>query len=1373
MFNFANASARLLQMVPPGMINPNMNNNMQNKNRPPPEYCPDGLRNAWHLIAEKPLKQLVKFASSLKIPVDDGDKDGNTPFMLFMFKGATYIPFMKYEDMFDLFKNYKVEMDRPNKFGVTPFLRMISQGYFERAWQLAKEGADVNVSDKFGNFALKYTVESEDMENTKMLLDTFKADPNKKDKKGRTCLHLAINNSCPTIDSTSELENLLLDYGADVNAIDNRGRCPLHYAFVKIGAWDDNSVIDPIEAVTTLCSKININVNIQDRWGKTPLHYAAQRNSTICSIFLLNRGAQLEAKDKYGNTPLSDAFLFNHPDYAITLVERNADVSTLVNPERPELLKDIEDKEKEEEQGEEEETNDEGPARKVPKKKEYNPNRYDPNRFNKAKPMYNNNNRFGNPMPNMNYGGGYNPNLNRMNKGMPQNNTGKTVTDIAKSMFRVAIIMGWQGLLYLLLDKHYDYMRGMEDALSEGKYQLLLNLLKKTAQDEVVQRFNDKKQNLMHILALHGGNADRVKLQEIYTQFVKRGVKHMAVDIYGRTALHYAIISKNKPIINILLNSQYDPNIVDLEGHTPLSLLVKGNGIEFSIDIIKELLMAGANLNIQYLEDYYDKHLESAEEDSQPKGRKLSNQSEDDDNEFYEDSNNSQHKHEKMKDAKKKKSSELEKPLNLYYTTPFIHLVRYSLLRPWSMQLKLMFEIFLDKGADPAMTDSEQRDAFIYCTLENSNEFVDLLFKRTSKINKKTVDKYGKTAMHYAVQQYEFGSYQNTELLSLLLSHGFDHSIKDEKGLTPVDYAAVQNNGRMLSIFKQYKVALPKSPKTLELHPILQQKSIKDWPMEVDFNKDAEEYIKNVEELIEKEREKPKAKVDSIGNDNEPLEVIYDDKGRPFDCYMNKVNIKNGTYGEYLFYRMQLIRNTNRDVYMVYTRWGRIGETGAFQKTPFSTKEEAITEFSKIFKAKSGNEWENIDKFEKIKKKYVVMAMKTSNLHYKQLIKPFEYKKIPLKSTLPKPIKKLLKEVVDVTSYEKAMGQYGIDNEVLPITRLRKETLLEARKILDKLSEIEKKLAEERVKGPDARVEVCEELYDQANEISSQYYELLPQASYKDFKPPPLINRQQLNAQYGIIEDLINIESASKILLGAQSKLKIMNPLDYCYKSLGIELDEVKELTEENQIIHQYIKRSINDANGWGSNNARIQRIFRVQRRGELERFDEFKKFSNRWLLFHGSKTSNFLGILSQGLRIAPPNVAITGWAFGKGIYFADIFSKSAGYCYSYGGNGSLLMLICEVALGKMSTATMANFEAEGPPTGYDSVRVKGNRGPNMEKRLYLEDGSEIPLGEIVNNNERSQNMMALNANEYVIFNQDQVKLRYLIQWTNGNMPNY
>ena len=60
-----------------------------------------------------------------------------------------------------------------------------------------------------------------------------------------------------------------------------------------------------------------------------------------------------------------------------------------------------------------------------------------------------------------------------------------------------------------------------------------------------------------------------------------------------------------------------------------------------------------------------------------------------------------------------------------------------------------------------------------------------------------------------------------------------------------------------------------------------------------------------------------------------------------------------------MFYKMQVIHDQGRDVYILWNRWGRIGDDGASQRTPFNSAEEATGEFKKIFKKKSGNAWED------------------------------------------------------------------------------------------------------------------------------------------------------------------------------------------------------------------------------------------------------------------------------------------------------------------------------------------------------------------------------------------------------------------------------
>jgi poly [ADP-ribose] polymerase 2/3/4 len=65
------------------------------------------------------------------------------------------------------------------------------------------------------------------------------------------------------------------------------------------------------------------------------------------------------------------------------------------------------------------------------------------------------------------------------------------------------------------------------------------------------------------------------------------------------------------------------------------------------------------------------------------------------------------------------------------------------------------------------------------------------------------------------------------------------------------------------------------------------------------------------------------------------------------------------------------------------------------------------------------------------------------------------------------------------------------------------------------------------------------------------------------------------------------------------------------------------------------------------------------------------------------------------GLRIAPPEAPPSGYMFGKGIYLADMSSKSANYCWAYSSGGTGLLLLCEAELGNpMLELTDAEYEA-------------------------------------------------------------------------------
>ena len=114
---------------------------------------------------------------------------------------------------------------------------------------------------------------------------------------------------------------------------------------------------------------------------------------------------------------------------------------------------------------------------------------------------------------------------------------------------------------------------------------------------------------------------------------------------------------------------------------------------------------------------------------------------------------------------------------------------------------------------------------------------------------------------------------------------------------------------------------------------------------------------KKAEELIEKGKEPSYVPVDKAIKQPERFVIYYNEAQKTYDCYLTKVDMKNGLYGAFVFYKMQLLHDKVRDLYLLLTRYGRIGELGMHQETPFTKIEDAIAEYHLVFKQKTKNEW--------------------------------------------------------------------------------------------------------------------------------------------------------------------------------------------------------------------------------------------------------------------------------------------------------------------------------------------------------------------------------------------------------------------------------
>ncbi|KAA0183932.1 Poly [ADP-ribose] polymerase [Fasciolopsis buskii] len=131
----------------------------------------------------------------------------------------------------------------------------------------------------------------------------------------------------------------------------------------------------------------------------------------------------------------------------------------------------------------------------------------------------------------------------------------------------------------------------------------------------------------------------------------------------------------------------------------------------------------------------------------------------------------------------------------------------------------------------------------------------------------------------------------------------------------------------------------------------------------------------------------------------------------------------------------------------------------------------------------------------------------------------------------------------------------------------------------------------------------------------------------------------------------------------------------------------------------------------------------------------------------------------SQGLRIAPPEAPVTGYMFGKGIYFADMVSKSANYCFTSQSQPEGILLLCEVILGDMHECTRA--DATPLPPGMHSRKGVGSTQPDPSTYYTSPDGVVYPIGKPKPSNVKST---ALLYNEYIVYDVAQVKQKYLVR---------
>jgi poly [ADP-ribose] polymerase len=310
-------------------------------------------------------------------------------------------------------------------------------------------------------------------------------------------------------------------------------------------------------------------------------------------------------------------------------------------------------------------------------------------------------------------------------------------------------------------------------------------------------------------------------------------------------------------------------------------------------------------------------------------------------------------------------------------------------------------------------------------------------------------------------------------------------------------------------------------------------------------------------------------------------------------------------------------------------------------------------------------------------------------------------------SALDKATQSLMELIFNQQYFADTMRELNYDANKLPLGKLSKATIARGFQALKDLAAAIDDAAVPRTNS------------DEIEQISNRYYSVIPHAFGRG-RPPIISTTVLLKKEIELLESLSDMKEAAAMLKSNLKESRDIHQLDRQFKTLGMR--EMVALAPDSREFSELSAYLLQTKGSTHNVNYAVQDIFRIEREGEFERFEKSpyaKIASNRRLLWHGSRVTNFAGILGQGLRIAPPEAPVSGYMFGKGIYLADMSSKSANYCCSYNSGGTALLLLCEAELGDpVNELESSSYTAgeDAKAKGMCSTWGKGRVGPSKWK---------------------------------------------------------
>ena len=400
--------------------------------------------------------------------------------------------------------------------------------------------------------------------------------------------------------------------------------------------------------------------------------------------------------------------------------------------------------------------------------------------------------------------------------------------------------------------------------------------------------------------------------------------------------------------------------------------------------------------------------------------------------------------------------------------------------------------------------------------------------------------------------------------------------------------------------------------------------------------------------------------------------------------------------------KCRIIQLLNRadQAYFIYNRSGKVDSAKKETIDCFLNRPQAVDFFKEQFRQNTGVAWENrLHQTEPNKYAFIIM-----NYNIQEVMPEVE-------TILAENTESLMARIFDMNLCKNTQ----IDEQKLPLGLLSLTQIKKASAILNDTS-------------LDPEV------------LTQRYYSTIPT---RKENTEELTTPEKIQNKIDFLAELENIYYISKNhTLSLQSK----------YLSLQTEVRPVSP--EDGKWIEQYLR-----TNQGHTHHIKLKYVeaFEINKPAENNSFRRWETLHNKQLLWHGTPMPNVVGILTNSLSLNPVSpVGITGKMFGNGLYFANVSTKSAGYLRITKGIGA--MFLCEVALG--NTLELKTSQNVNLPTGRHSVRGVGRHSPGTDTYMNMGNDVVVPIGELV---ESSDPGLSLIYDEFIVYDQSQVKLRYLV----------